>query len=255
MRGPAATVLSGEYESGYSGEGLTVLDIGANVGAFTIWANMRWPGSFIHAYEPHPETFEMLAANTIGLSNVACTRVAVYSSDESEQPFFARYPGDGEAALRAEAIKSFAQVNAAMTFSVPVIPARRLPMADVIKIDVEGAEAEILESLPLEKASLILLEYQNVENRRRIKLRLEPDFVCVHEDRSPWSALLPGSDYRPDLSGDYWGHLFFVNRHRNRLRQTEPLAFPIDRPPALRSLVSALPAATMRALRRRLSRR
>src|SRR5688500_13610795 len=53
MTGAVAEVLSGEYESGFSGSGLTVLDIGANVGSFAIWAGMRWPQSTVHCYEPH----------------------------------------------------------------------------------------------------------------------------------------------------------------------------------------------------------
>ena len=41
MRGPIAGVLRGEYESGYFGEGLTIVDLGANVGSFVVWASMR----------------------------------------------------------------------------------------------------------------------------------------------------------------------------------------------------------------------
>jgi tRNA1(Val) A37 N6-methylase TrmN6 len=66
MTDAIAHVLAGEYDYGFSGRGLTVLDIGANVGAFSIWADMRWPGSTIYAYEPHPGTFAMLERNLRG---------------------------------------------------------------------------------------------------------------------------------------------------------------------------------------------
>ena len=38
-------VFEGEYESHHDGAGLDILDVGANVGSFAIWASMRWPGS------------------------------------------------------------------------------------------------------------------------------------------------------------------------------------------------------------------
>ena len=57
-------VLRGEYESGYTGERLTVLDIGANIGAFSLWAAHRWPGCTINAYEPNPATFALLERST-----------------------------------------------------------------------------------------------------------------------------------------------------------------------------------------------
>ena len=34
-------VFSGEYESGHDGAGLTILDIGANIGSFAVWAALR----------------------------------------------------------------------------------------------------------------------------------------------------------------------------------------------------------------------
>jgi predicted RNA methylase len=71
--GAVVEVLTGEYEPGYFGEGLTILDIGANVGSFSLWANLRWPGSTIYAYEPHPGTCAMLKRNLAGLDHRSST--------------------------------------------------------------------------------------------------------------------------------------------------------------------------------------
>src|SRR5215217_6924918 len=92
-------VLGGEYDAPYFGHGLTIVDVGANVGAFSVWADLRWPRSTIHAYEPHPGTFEMLVRNVGHLSNVRCERVAVYPSERATEPLISRYAGDGEAGL------------------------------------------------------------------------------------------------------------------------------------------------------------
>jgi hypothetical protein len=57
----AADVLAGSYDIPFNPEKPPViLDIGANIGAFTSWAAKRWPGCVIHAYEPHPGNYAML---------------------------------------------------------------------------------------------------------------------------------------------------------------------------------------------------
>jgi len=40
-----------------------VVDIGAFIGAFTLWAKVQWPKATIHAYEPDPTSFKFLIKN------------------------------------------------------------------------------------------------------------------------------------------------------------------------------------------------
>ena len=209
-------VLSVEYEPGYFGEQLTILDIGANVGSFALWANMRWPHSKIHAYEPCPETFQMLIENTRGLSNVRCQNFAVYPSHRAQEPFYREYPGDGEAGLADCMVKTFEVLPNDKICFVSVIKPSDLPNADIIKIDVEGAETDILKCMDLGEVSLILLEYQFLDNKTAIKETLKADFALEYEDAFEWRAILPNSKYRKDLEGDYYGRLFFVNHRLNQ---------------------------------------
>jgi FkbM family methyltransferase len=253
MGGSTAAVLHGEYESGYFGDHLFVLDIGANVGSFAVWANMRWPQSTIHAYEPHPETFKILVRNVEALPNVRCHDEAVYPSADASAPFYSRYAGDGESGLLDCMSKTFETLPRERIFPVPLIHPRKLPKCDVIKIDVEGAEASILEHMDLAEVSVIVLEYQNLDNRRRIEELLKVDFVREFEDGTSWDLLLPGSEYRTDLAGDRFGHMVFANKRRNRLRKIATNALFADGQ-SLRQLLAALPGATNRALVRRLRR-
>jgi FkbM family methyltransferase len=257
MRGTVGAVLRGEYEAGYFGAGLTILDIGANVGSFSLWANMRWPGSVIHAYEPHPETFEMLARNLAGLPNVTCHRQAVFPTVEPELAFYSRHAGDGEAGLVASLDRKYQVMPADRTFAVPVLHPRSLPACDVLKVDVEGAEARILESLDLERVSLILLEYHHSDDRQAILRKVAGTFLAVHEESYPWDAELPGSPFRKDLAGSRYGDLFLVNQRFNKLKRLAPDELePGLHPPAqalpFRQLLAALPGAAARAVRRRL---
>ncbi len=60
--------------------------------------------------------------------------------------FYSRYPGDGEGGLVAYMGKTFESLPEESQVAVPTIPPRDLPVCDVLKIDVEGAEASILET-------------------------------------------------------------------------------------------------------------
>ncbi|MEP7272399.1 MAG: amino acid adenylation domain-containing protein, partial [Acidobacteriota bacterium] len=47
------------------GEGACVFDVGANIGVFALFANLRSPGARIFAFEPNPRLFEILEANVL----------------------------------------------------------------------------------------------------------------------------------------------------------------------------------------------
>jgi FkbM family methyltransferase len=248
-------VLAGEYEAGFDGEGLTILDIGANVGAFSIWANLRWPNSRIHAYEPNPATFAMLTGNVAHLTNVTCHQQAVFPGEPGVRLLFSRYPGDGEAGLVDYIGNTFDELREDRLVAVPTIDPSTLPRCDVLKIDVEGGEAAILEAMDLTEVSLILLEYQDLHNRSAIEAQLREGFVCEFSDREAWRPILPRSGYRAALADDAYGHLFYTNPRTQRLRRsTSHTAIRPVHPDrlSLRQVLRALPGAALRTLRARL---
>jgi FkbM family methyltransferase len=251
MECPITEVLAGEYESWFFGEDLTILDLGANVGSFTIWANLRWPRSRILAYEPHPETFKILTRNVEGLSNVVCHQAAVYPCEKERELFWARYPGDGEAGLTMYISRFFENLSPGSIFEVPILHPRDLPSCDIVKIDVEGGEKSILEKMNLEQVSLILIEYHEAEIRDGLKRLLGRDFEVVHEDSMKWDWILPNSEYRKTLKGDCFGRIFFHNTKTTKLRRGAPLP---PRPWSLRTLLSALPKAARDAFWLRMKR-
>ncbi|HEX2803103.1 MAG TPA: FkbM family methyltransferase [Sphingomicrobium sp.] len=208
---PTQEVLAGEYDCGLCGERLTVADIGANIGAFSIWASARWPGSSITAYEPHPETFAMLQRNLAPFAGISTVNAAIYPSSDERISFFARYPGDGEAGVVGCSRDTFSQIPDKQSFDVPVIHPAKIPSTDVVKIDAEGSEAEILRHMDLSGTSLVLLEFQNDSNRAAIKQLLEPNFDLLLEEEFRWDPLL-AYGYNESLAGDHYGHLFFASK-------------------------------------------
>ena len=58
-----------------------ILDVGANFGAYTVYAHMAGVRS-IYAYEPEPSNYDLLSKNTKGKENVHIFNKALISGDE-----------------------------------------------------------------------------------------------------------------------------------------------------------------------------
>ncbi|MGE3918408.1 MAG: FkbM family methyltransferase [Hyphomicrobiaceae bacterium] len=223
MRPPIEYVLSGEYESHHDGAGLDVLDIGANVGSFALWAVRRWPGSRVRSFEPNPGTFAFLARNTAGYRDIAITNAALFPGDVRRARFFARFAGDGEAGLEAYARDTFIETAEGTTFEVDVVDPGSLPSADIVKIDIEGGEAEVLAHLDLSGTSLVLAEFQNRKNREAMQRTLSAaGFEALVDEEAPWDPILDYMDYRRELKGDIFGRMFYRRRGQTRLIHRPP---------------------------------
>ena len=148
-----------------------MIDLGANIGVVTLdWAT-RLKGVTIHAYEPHPATFAVLAANVS--ENRLAQRVRTYNEAVDRGP--------GTLLLRtfwcsvlASAYAELAEVGGNDESCSVRVPAVSLDqgiarfagqgMVDLVKMDVEGAEADILEGAAqstLEKIRQFVLEYHD----------------------------------------------------------------------------------------------
>lgn len=161
-------IFQGEYNIGYNKESPYILDIGANVGGFAVWASYRWPNAKIQCYEPILNNFNILKVNTEYNKNIDIYNVAVGKENCKRQMFYGKN-NIGEASF----IKGQEQQDEGE--EVTVITAGDLPKADIIKIDTEGAEVEILSALKI-KPDVFLIEYHSSDNRRIIDKTLK-DYI------------------------------------------------------------------------------
>lgn len=210
-------VLEGEYEAGYDGVGLDILDVGANVGSFALWATARWPGSIVTSYEPHPGTFAYLKQNTAQRRDIIPVNAALFPGGQMTATFMSRFAGDGESGLAAYAGDTFVEGAQAERYEVSVIDPASLPSPDIVKIDIEGGEGDVLDHLDLSRTSLVLLEYQNRKNKIQLEARLKADFDLVNTLEYAWGPLLDQSCYRPDLAGDVYGRMFAARKGLTRM--------------------------------------
>ena len=165
-------VLEGCYDLPYHPETAPViLDLGANVGAFLRWAGVRWKGAAIHCYEPHPGNFSLLEKtrqtycstwntqlNQLAVGKQASRGVLIQQGLNCGE--WSLYPQDG-APIPSGGVE------------VDIISASDLPKADILKIDAEGAELDILETLHLagrlKEFSAIMVEFHLAKHATMIR--------------------------------------------------------------------------------------
>lgn len=157
----AGKIFAGEYDvKKYMKQQPSILDIGANIGSFAVWASYRWPGSAIKCYEPIRSNYAYLIENTKSNENIKCYNAAIGAEEERRNMYYG-LQNCGQCSLyRTEEQLSYGE-------EVQAISARGLEYADIVKIDTEGAEVEIIENLTF-KPDLFLLEYHSIKDKNRI---------------------------------------------------------------------------------------
>lgn len=140
-----------------------VLDIGANIGAFSIWASQRWPDCLVHAYEPIPLNASMLEENVTD-HRVNARVVAAAVTPGSANLMYLGKHNRGEASLH-----DLGEQILSNTVKVAIVHPNKLPPADVIKIDTEGCEVPILNGLVhLAKATAVMFEWHSRTDREKL---------------------------------------------------------------------------------------
>lgn len=150
----------------------TVVDIGAGVGDFAILAARSGPGVRVYAYEPFPESYQLLTRNLKlnAVHNVNAFQQAVWRQvgtleldlTGGEPLQIASREGDG-AELPAETVEV-----QAVTLG-DVLDDQGLARIDLLKLDCEGAEYPILMASPpaaLARVDRIIMEYHDLDAER-----------------------------------------------------------------------------------------
>jgi FkbM family methyltransferase len=154
----------------------TVVDVGANCGAASVYFARCYPDATVHAIEPASAAFALLERNTSSLPNVRRHRVGLHRADE----VVPLYHGALDAVTAS--ILPRADKNTAESEMVQIRDARAwtaengITSIDVLKLDSEGCEVEILERLGdlLPTIQIAYIEYDSTGARRAIDRILEP---------------------------------------------------------------------------------
>lgn len=141
--------VRGEYEPptelrGRVTDPSTVLDIGANIGAFSAWARGRWPQATIVAVEPVAENARVYRA-WASAAQRGLHLIEAAAGTEAGHTVFVHGMGGGDRRATPDDMQGDQQIVGTGFSTVPVIDV--LPVmagADFIKMDIEGGEWPIL---------------------------------------------------------------------------------------------------------------
>jgi FkbM family methyltransferase len=162
----------------YPKDGDTVVDIGAHIGRYTMISSKRvCERGKVVSIEADPLVFEILNQNIKlnQITNVISLNCAVYSKQTKIRLFL---PGEEEnhtiyntiMSDRATDEKKFVEVNANTLDAI--LQSRGISEVNWIKIDVEGAELEVLKGstnvLSKSKDVSILIEIHNLDNNKNL---------------------------------------------------------------------------------------
>lgn len=155
--------LSNEYHFDTTKSSPQIIDCGANIGMSILFFKKQYPDCTIMAFEPNPHAFALLERNVtqnnltniqlfnIGLSNVDGEIDFFINENKGTMKgsFISVRGGENKISVTTKKLSTFIDVN---TF-------------DMIKVDVEGAEIQVLDDLvtqgKLEQSDRYIIEYHH----------------------------------------------------------------------------------------------
>lgn len=129
----------------------TVLDVGGNIGLFTLWAGVNFPQATIHVYEPNPDLLGYLE------SNVRQVGATVFAEGVAGQDGAGTFIENGESMIGQCKV---APAGAISLVSLRTAVERLGGSVDLLKLDCEGAEWEIFDDLEqIQNVGMVRMEY------------------------------------------------------------------------------------------------
>ncbi len=117
-----------------------IIDCGAHVGLSVLWFRQVFPAAQIFAVEPNPENFAMLERNLAGLENVSLFHGGIWNTPGRLRLSDAQ---GGMAGFRLVSASPSESGDVAVTTIPQIFERAGVPRALLVKIDIEGGEAEL----------------------------------------------------------------------------------------------------------------
>ena len=176
-----------------------VVDIGAHIGVFSVFASRLASKGRVYSVEPVPENFEMLKRNLIanGMDRVVALNLAVSDKRGVTDLFICGGNTGGNSLLSTfggNAVTSRISVN---TVSLSdMMSENAISEIDFLKMDCEGGEYAIMYSCPdrvVSSIKKISMEYHNIDSDKRngkaMKAFLESKGFRVDMRTGDWQLL------------------------------------------------------------------
>jgi len=156
----------------------TIFDIGANVGAASVYLAISYPDARVFAFEPGSDALALLRKNVERLRNVSVFPFGLYSSDKTLSLFHGK--NDSVESSVCSTTRTTSEVERIRLACAPqFLSEHGIETIDVLKIDTEGCEVPILQSLSkhLPNVKALYVEYHSERDRRIIDAMLAETHV------------------------------------------------------------------------------
>ena len=155
----------------------TVIDVGAHIGLFTLYASQFCNKGRIFSFEPVKENFELLLENvkSNNLEQVKIFNLAVSNSNESIK----LYINDDESGHSMFSQSSKSTVVDSISLK-KFFDDNHIEHCNFLKLDCEGAEYEIIKNLPFsyfKKIDKIVIEYHMADSHPELLTELKENLA------------------------------------------------------------------------------
>lgn len=157
-----------------------ILDVGAHVGSFSIYAAKLFKNNIVYALEPDKDNHKMLLKNLElnNLSNVHTFNVALGATSRIDKFYKSRNNTGGHSLFRWNS-NYFESEKVKVISLQEFIREQRVSIIDFMKVDIEGGEYELIEEGDIDflnKVKKIALEFHYIDkdrNGKKLKSYLE----------------------------------------------------------------------------------
>lgn len=183
-----------------------ILDAGAHIGIFSLWAAKTYPSCRVIAFEPFPENFKLLCQN---VQAAGCGEIEAHNLALGGDSGLAEFHDGGARSLDHRIVR---RESAGADSSIRVISLQEVfvlvgnKQIDLFKVDIEGSEMDLFakaDTRQLEQVDRFAIEYHD---------NLRPGTLAMLS-----GTLLPTHDiFVQRMGDDPYGMLYAVRRNRSQ---------------------------------------